>query len=146
MAEVAKKQPELTSLPDAGGHFGVFGGRFVAETLMAALDELEQAWRRHWSDGDFVARFGSDLAHFVGRPSPLYVAENLTRKGGGAKIVLKREDLNHTGAHKLNNTVGQALLAQAMRNQRVIADTRAGQHGAATATVPARLRTPRGGD
>src|SRR5690625_6992963 len=85
MAEVAKKQPELTPLPDARGHFGVFGGRFVAETLMAALEELEQAWRRHWSDEDFVARFDSDLAHFVGRPSPLYVAENLTRKIGDRK-------------------------------------------------------------
>lgn len=139
MAEVAKKQPELTPLPDARGHFGVFGGRFVAETLMAALEELEQAWRRHWSDEDFVARFDSDLAHFVGRPSPLYVAENLTRKIGGARIVLKREDLNHTGAHKINNTVGQALLAQAMGKKRVIAETGAGQHGVATATVAARL-------
>src|SRR5690625_3808471 len=123
MAEVAKKQPESTSLPDAGGHFGVFGGRFVAETLTAALTELDHAWLTFWSDGDFVARFDSDLAHFVGRPSPLYVAENLTRKVGGAKIVLKREDLNHTGAHKINSTVGQALLAQAMGKKRVIAET-----------------------
>src|SRR5690625_2655658 len=100
MAEVAKKQSELTPLPDARGHFGVFGGRFVAETLMAALEELEQAWRRHWSDEDFVARFDSDLAHFVGRPSPLYVAENLTRKIGGALCLLNRAALNPTRASK----------------------------------------------
>src|SRR5690625_5785413 len=111
MAEVAKKQPELTPLPDARGHFGVFGGRFVAETLRAAVEELEQAWRRHWADEDFVARFDSGRAHFGGRPAPLYVAENLARKIGGARIVLKPEDLSHTGAHKINNPVGQALLA-----------------------------------
>ncbi|QKK04090.1 MAG: tryptophan synthase subunit beta [Pseudomonadota bacterium] len=126
-------------LPDAGGHFGMFGGRFVSETLMPALEELEVAWRRYLADDEFVARLDADLAHFVGRPSPLYFAENLTRKLGGAKIVLKREDLNHTGAHKINNTVGQALLARAMGKQRVIAETGAGQHGVATATVAARL-------
>ncbi len=139
MAEAAEKTAIETQLPDAGGHFGVFGGRFVSETLMAALEELEAAWRKHLADDAFVARLDSDLAHFVGRPSPLYLAENLTRKMGGAKIVLKREDLNHTGAHKINNTVGQALLAQAMGKQRVIAETGAGQHGVATATVAARL-------
>ncbi len=139
MAEAAEKTATPTQLPDAGGHFGVFGGRFVSETLMAALEELEAAWRKYIADETFMARLDSDLAHFVGRPSPLYFAENLTRKMGGAKIVLKREDLNHTGAHKVNNTVGQALLAQAMGKQRVIAETGAGQHGVATATVAARL-------
>jgi tryptophan synthase beta chain len=139
MAETAEKTAVETQLPDAGGHFGVFGGRFVSETLMAALEELEAAWRHNLSDDQFVARLDADLAHFVGRPSPLYFAENLTRKTGGAKIVLKREDLNHTGAHKINNTVGQALLAQAMGKHRVIAETGAGQHGVATATVAARL-------
>jgi tryptophan synthase beta chain len=139
MAEAAEKAATPTQLPDAGGHFGVFGGRFVSETLMAALEELEAAWRKYIADETFMARLDSDLTHFVGRPSPLYFAENLTRKMGGAKIVLKREDLNHTGAHKVNNTVGQALLAQAMGKQRVIAETGAGQHGVATATVAARL-------
>ncbi|MDZ7790637.1 MAG: tryptophan synthase subunit beta [Xanthomonadales bacterium] len=139
MAEAAEKTVFETQLPDAGGHFGVFGGRFVSETLMAALEELEAAWRHYIADDDFMAQLDSDLTHFVGRPSPLYFAENLTRKMGGAKIVLKREDLNHTGAHKINNTVGQALLAQAMGKQRVIAETGAGQHGVATATVAARL-------
>jgi len=139
---MAEPAPDMTieqRLPDAGGHFGMFGGRFVSETLMPALEELEVAWRRYLADDEFVARLDADLAHFVGRPSPLYFAENLTRKLGGAKIVLKREDLNHTGAHKINNTVGQALLAQAMGKQRVIAETGAGQHGVATATVAARL-------
>jgi len=139
MAEAAQKTEFETQLPDIGGHFGVFGGRFVSETLMAALEELETAWRDHIADEAFMARLDSDLAHFVGRPSPLYFAENLTRKVGGAKIVFKREDLNHTGAHKINNTVGQGLLAQAMGKQRVIAETGAGQHGVATATVAARL-------
>lgn len=139
---MAEPAPDMTieqRLPDAGGHFGMFGGRFVSETLMPALEELEVAWRRYLADDEFVARLDADLAHFVGRPSPLYFAENLTRKLGGAKIVLKREDLNHTGAHKINNTVGQALLARAMGKQRVIAETGAGQHGVATATVAARL-------
>ncbi|WP_376696929.1 tryptophan synthase subunit beta [Wenzhouxiangella sp. EGI_FJ10305] len=139
MAEAAEKTRIETQLPDAGGHFGVFGGRFVSETLMAALEELETAWRNNLADDAFMAQLDSDLKHFVGRPSPLYLAENLTRKMGGAKIVLKREDLNHTGAHKINNTVGQALLARAMGKHRVIAETGAGQHGVATATVAARL-------
>ncbi len=139
MAETAENTALERSLPDAAGHFGVFGGRFVAETLMAALDELETAWRRYLADETFMARLDADLAHFVGRPSPLYFAERLSRKVGGAKIIFKREDLNHTGAHKINNTVGQGLLAKAMGKQRVIAETGAGQHGVATATVAARL-------
>ncbi len=142
MAEAAEKTVFETQLPDAGGHFGVFGGRFVSETLMAALEELEAAWRHHIADDEFMARLDSDLAHFVGRPSPLYFAENLTRKMGGAKIVLKREDLNHTGAHKINNTVGQGLLARAMGKKRLIAETGAGQHGVASATIAARLGMP----
>ncbi len=126
-------------MPDASGHFGVYGGRFVSETLMPALEELEVAWRRYMNDPDFVKRLDQDLAEFVGRPSPIYFAENLTKAAGGAKILLKREDLNHTGAHKINNTVGQALLADAMGKRRVIAETGAGQHGVASATVAARL-------
>jgi len=127
------------SLPDRRGHFGRFGGRFVSETLMAALEELEQAWLKFRDDPAFQAELDDDLKHFVGRPSPLYRAERLTERVGGAQIVLKREDLNHTGAHKINNTVGQALLARAMGKQRVIAETGAGQHGVASATVAARL-------
>jgi len=127
------------ALPDTRGHFGRYGGRFVSETLMAALEELEQAWLRTRKDPEFQAEFERDLRHFVGRPSPLYFAERLTRHAGGAKILFKREDLNHTGAHKINNTVGQALLARAMGKQRVIAETGAGQHGVASATVAARL-------
>ncbi len=126
-------------LPDEGGHFGVYGGRFVSETLMPALEELELAWKKYMGDPDFVRQLDSDLAEFVGRPSPIYWAKNLTEAAGGAKILLKREDLNHTGAHKINNTVGQALLAQAMGKKRVIAETGAGQHGVASATVAARL-------
>lgn len=126
-------------MPDASGHFGVYGGRFVSETLMPALEELELAWRRYINDADFMRRLDKDLAEFVGRPSPIYFAENLTKAAGGAKILLKREDLNHTGAHKINNTVGQALLAHAMGKRRVIAETGAGQHGVASATVAARL-------
>ncbi|MEE4329272.1 MAG: tryptophan synthase subunit beta [Wenzhouxiangella sp.] len=127
------------SLPDRSGHFGVFGGRFVSETLMPALEELDAAWRQYLKDKDFIAELDRDLAHFVGRPSPLYLAENLTRQAGGARIILKREDLNHTGAHKINNTIGQGLLARAMGKKRVIAETGAGQHGVASATVAARL-------
>ena len=131
--------PVKQALPDASGHFGPFGGRFVSETLMAALEELEQAWLKYRDDAAFQSEIDHDLAHFVGRPSPLYVAERLTEHAGGAKIVFKREDLNHTGAHKINNTVGQALLAAAMGKKRVIAETGAGQHGVASATVAARL-------
>ncbi len=139
MVEQALKLKQAETLPDAGGHFGVFGGRFVSETLMPALEELDEAWRFYLKDPDFLAELDRDLAHFVGRPSPLYLAENLTRQVGGARIVLKREDLNHTGAHKVNNTVGQGLLARAMGKRRVIAETGAGQHGVASATIAARL-------
>ncbi len=124
--------------PDARGHFGPYGGTFVAETLIHALDELKAAYAHYRNDPDFVAEFRSELAHFVGRPSPIYHAARLSREIGGAQIHLKREDLNHTGAHKINNTIGQALLARRMGKPRVIAETGAGQHGVATATVAAR--------
>ena len=126
-------------MPDAGGHFGDFGGRYVSETLMAALQQLEQTYEKLWRDPQFQAEFDYDLAHYVGRPSPLYHAERLSAELGGAQIYLKREDLNHTGAHKVNNTIGQALLAKHTGKPRVIAETGAGQHGVATATVAARL-------
>ena len=124
---------------DNHGHFGPFGGSYASETLMHALEELTEAYQRWSSDDEFMARFDSDLAHYVGRPSPIYHAERLSEHCGGAKILLKREDLNHTGAHKINNTVGQALLAKYMGKSRVIAETGAGQHGVASATVAARL-------
>jgi tryptophan synthase beta chain len=127
------------SLPDERGHFGPYGGRFVAETLMHPLNELTEAYEKYLQDTEFLAELDADLAHFVGRPSPLYFAERLSRETGGARIYLKREDLNHTGAHKINNTVGQALLAKRMGKQRIIAETGAGQHGVASATVAARL-------
>ena len=127
------------SAPDGGGHFGEFGGRFVAETLTHALDELTELYENLTTDEDFRQRFEHDLAHYVGRPTPLYEARRLSREIGGARIFLKREDLNHTGAHKINNTVGQALLAERMGKRRVIAETGAGQHGVATATVAARF-------
>lgn len=126
-------------LPDIHGHFGQFGGIFVAETLMGPLEELKQAYEKYRHDPDFIAELEHDLKYFVGRPSPLYFAERWTKHLNGAKIFLKREDLNHTGAHKINNTVGQALLAKRMGKQRIIAETGAGQHGVATATVAARL-------
>ena len=128
-----------TKMPDARGHFGPYGGQFVAETLMAPLAELEAAYRQLQADPAFQAELDADLQHYVGRPSPLYFAERLSKKAGGARIYLKREDLNHTGAHKVNNTVGQALLARHMGKTRIIAETGAGQHGVATATVAARL-------
>ncbi|KQW76224.1 MULTISPECIES: tryptophan synthase subunit beta [unclassified Methylibium] len=124
--------------PDASGHFGRYGGSFVAETLIHALDELKAAYARYREDPEFVAEFKSELAHFVGRPSPIYHAARMSRELGGAQIYLKREDLNHTGAHKINNTIGQALLARRMGKPRVIAETGAGQHGVATATICAR--------
>ena len=127
------------SLPDASGHFGPYGGRFVAETLMLPLDELTAAYEKYLRDPEFLAELDSDLTHFVGRPSPLYYAERWSRQIGGARIYLKREDLNHTGAHKINNTVGQALLAKRMGKRRIIAETGAGQHGVASATVAARM-------
>jgi len=126
-------------MPDQFGHFGQFGGTFVAETLIEALDELRDMYDKYKDDPKFLEEFHHDLNHFVGRPSPIYFAERLTKKIGGAKIYLKREDLNHTGAHKVNNTVGQALLAKKMGKPRVIAETGAGQHGVATATIAARL-------
>ena len=125
--------------PDSRGHFGPYGGRFVAETLMEPLRELEDAYFSLRSNPAFRAELDRDLALYVGRPSPLYPAERLTAKWGGAQIYLKREDLNHTGAHKVNNTVGQALLAKHLGKTRIIAETGAGQHGVASATVAARL-------
>ncbi len=130
---------KLTELPDARGHFGPYGGVFVAETLMAPIEELRLAYERYMRDPDFLAELDADLQHYVGRPSPIYHAERLSRELGGAQIYLKREDLNHTGAHKVNNTIGQALLARRMGKTRIIAETGAGQHGVATATVAARL-------
>lgn len=127
------------SLPDARGHFGAFGGRFVPETLMAPLEELERAYRRARRDRQFTRRLNALLTDFAGRPTPLYLAGRLTRHLGGARIYLKREDLLHTGAHKINNCLGQGLLAARMGKPRVIAETGAGQHGVATATVAAHL-------
>ncbi len=124
--------------PDARGHFGVYGGSFVAETLSHALDELRAAYERYRNDPEFIAEFKRELKHFVGRPSPIYHADRMSREMGGAQIYLKREDLNHTGAHKINNVIGQALLAKRMGKPRVIAETGAGQHGVATATICAR--------
>jgi len=126
-------------LPDAAGHFGPYGGVFVAETLIAALDELREAYAAAQRDPHFLAEFEHDLQHYVGRPSPLYHARRWSERLGGAQIYLKREDLNHTGAHKINNCIGQALLARRMHKPRVIAETGAGQHGVATATVAARF-------
>nr|WP_298374416.1 tryptophan synthase subunit beta [uncultured Halomonas sp.] len=133
------KFSDLTRLPDARGHFGPYGGRFVSETLSFALEDLEKTYMSLRNDPDFQAEFDRDLAHYVGRPSPLYHAERWSCQLGGAQIWLKREDLNHTGAHKVNNTIGQALLAKRSGKPRVIAETGAGQHGVATATVAARL-------
>jgi len=124
--------------PDASGHFGRYGGSFVAETLVHALDELKECYESARRDPAFDAEFRSELAHYVGRPSPIYHAARLSRELGGAQIHLKREDLNHTGAHKINNTIGQAMLARRMKKPRVIAETGAGQHGVATATICAR--------
>ena len=132
-------QNNYTHLPDEAGHFGPYGGIFVAETLMEPLDELRVAYEKYMQDPSFLAELDADLQHYVGRPSPIYHAERLSRELGGAQIYLKREDLNHTGAHKINNTVGQALLAKRMGKTRIIAETGAGQHGVASATVAARL-------
>lgn len=133
------KPVDFSKFPDAKGHFGIHGGRFVSETLMAALTDLEALYARLKNDPDFLAEFDRDLSFYVGRPSPLYHAERWSRELGGAQIYLKREDLNHTGAHKVNNTIGQALLAKHSGKKRVIAETGAGQHGVATATIAARL-------
>ncbi|MGB5304912.1 MAG: tryptophan synthase subunit beta [Gammaproteobacteria bacterium] len=135
----AEDNPAADGLPDESGHFGPYGGRFVAETLIPALDELNDAYHKYMSDPEFLAELDADLANYVGRPSPLYFAERWSREIGGAQIYLKREDLNHTGAHKINNTVGQALLAKRMGKTRIIAETGAGQHGVASATVAARM-------
>jgi tryptophan synthase beta chain len=129
----------IGSLPDEAGHFGPYGGVFIAETLMGPVEALRQAYERYLKDPEFLAELDADLRHYVGRPSPLYFAERWSRQLGGARVFLKREDLNHTGAHKVNNTVGQALLAKRMGKTRIIAETGAGQHGVATATVAARL-------
>lgn len=131
--------PDYSAMPDEKGHFGVYGGIFASETLMQALDELRDAYENVKTDKEFQKQFDEDLAQYVGRPSPLYFAERLTKLAGGAQIYLKREDLNHTGAHKINNTIGQGLLAKMMGKKRVIAETGAGQHGVATATVAARF-------
>ena len=129
---------KMYDLPDGRGHFGPYGGTFVSETLIAAIDELRKAYLRYRDDPEFQAEFAYELKHYVGRPSPIYYARRLSDSLGGARIYLKREDLNHTGAHKINNTVGQAMLAKRMGKLRVIAETGAGQHGVATATVAAR--------
>jgi len=128
----------MYNYPDQSGHFGPYGGIYAAETLMGALEELNAAYEKYRQDAQFIAELNYELKHFVGRPSPIYHAKRWSEKLGGAQIYLKREDLNHTGAHKVNNTVGQALLAKRMGKPRVIAETGAGQHGVATATVAAR--------
>ncbi len=130
---------DFTQYPNATGHFGIHGGRFVSETLMSALEELERIYLSVKNNPEFWAEFHDDLVNYVGRPTPLYFAKRLTDETGGAKIYLKREDLNHTGAHKVNNTIGQALLAKMVGKKRIIAETGAGQHGVATATIAARL-------
>lgn len=130
---------EKYNMPDQRGHFGPYGGMFVAETLMLPIQELNSAYQQYLNDPEFIAELDADLKHYVGRPSPLYHAERWSRELGGAQIYLKREDLNHTGAHKINNTIGQALLAKRMGKTRIIAETGAGQHGVATATIAARL-------
>lgn len=130
---------DFSHTPDSDGHFGRFGGRFVAETLIGPLEELAAAYDAARVDPAFIEAFEHDLAHYVGRPSPIYEATRLSEEVGGARILLKREDLNHTGAHKINNTIGQALLARRMGKRRIIAETGAGQHGVASATVAARL-------
>ncbi|OFZ65708.1 MAG: tryptophan synthase subunit beta [Betaproteobacteria bacterium RBG_16_56_24] len=140
--KLPRSSTRLTTLtynyPDSSGHFGPYGGIYVAETLMGALEELNAAYEKYRHDPEFVTELSYDLKHFVGRPSPIYHAKRWSQQLGGAQIYLKREDLNHTGAHKVNNTVGQALLARRMGKPRVIAETGAGQHGVATATVAAR--------
>ncbi len=136
---MSKQAIDYSAYPDERGHFGPYGGRFVSETLIAALDELAATYDKLAADPAFQAEFDQDLAHYVGRPSPLYFAQRWSEQLGGAQIYLKREDLNHTGAHKVNNTIGQALLAKYTGKTRIIAETGAGQHGVASATVAARL-------
>ena len=132
------KTPDY-ALPDAVGHFGPYGGSFVAETLSHALAELNEAYAKYAQDPEFLEEFRYELAHFVGRPSPVYHARRWSEMAGGAQVYFKREDLNHTGAHKINNVIGQALLARRMGKPRIIAETGAGQHGVATATICARF-------
>jgi len=132
-------QIPFTQVPDKQGMFGEYGGRYVAETLIEPLTQLEEAYLKYKDESEFLAELDADFAHYVGRPSPLYHAQRLSQKYVGAQIYLKREDLNHTGAHKINNTIGQALLAKRMGKTRIIAETGAGQHGVASATVAARL-------
>jgi len=139
METVIEKKNSNQQLPDERGHFGIYGGKYVPEILIPVLDELEKAYDKARKDPSFQSELSSYLEDYSGRPTPLYFAENLTRKLGGAKIYLKREDLNHTGAHKINNTLGQILLAKRMGKTRIIAETGAGQHGVATATVAARF-------
>jgi tryptophan synthase beta chain len=133
-----KQEGRKYDLPDSTGHFGQYGGTFVAETLVQALDELKAAYARYQNDPEFLAEFAYELKHYVGRPSPVYHARRWSEKFGGAQVYLKREDLNHTGAHKINNVIGQALLAKRMGKRRVIAETGAGMHGVAAATIAAR--------
>ncbi len=135
----ATKRVDYAAYPDARGHFGPYGGSFVAETLMAPLAELNAAYEHYRIDPQFIAELEHDRKHYIGRPTPIYHAQRLSREVGGAQILLKREDLNHTGAHKINNTVGQGLLAKRMGKRRIIAETGAGQHGVASATIAARL-------
>jgi tryptophan synthase beta chain len=139
VSETAIHQTAPYNLPDAKGHFGPYGGSFVSETLSHALAELKEAYAKYSKDPEFLAEFHDDLKHFVGRPSPIYHARRWSEKFGGAQIYFKREDLNHTGAHKINNVIGQALLARRMGKPRIIAETGAGQHGVATATICARF-------
>ncbi len=139
LSETGKGRVKSSLLPDSEGHFGIYGGRFVAETLMGPLEELRLAYEHYLEDAEFLAELDEDLRHYVGRPSPLYFAKRWSKSLGGARIFLKREDLNHTGAHKINNAIGQGLLAARMGKRRVIAETGAGQHGVASATVAARL-------
>jgi len=136
---MSEEKKDYYCMPDERGHFGIYGGKFVAETLMEPIEELRQAYEKVKIDKDFQAAFDKDLADYVGRPSPLYHAERWSKELGGAQIYLKREDLNHTGAHKINNTIGQGLLAKYMGKNRIIAETGAGQHGVASATVAARF-------
>jgi tryptophan synthase beta chain len=139
LAERAGEPVDFSAWPDASGHFGPYGGSFVSETLLAPLDELAAAYDRYRVDPEFIASLENEYRHYVGRPSPVYEARRLSAEVGGARILLKREDLNHTGAHKINNTIGQAMLATRMGKRRVIAETGAGQHGVASATVAARF-------
>ena len=139
MLEPIERPQDFFTQPDARGHFGPYGGQFVADTLMAPLAELTEAYAAARIDPAFIAELDRDLKHYVGRPSPIYHAERLSAAVGGAQILLKREDLNHTGAHTINTTIGQGMLARRMGKKRIIAETGAGQHGVASATVAARL-------